>query len=153
MIAMNSCEAPTSCAAVEGKSVTMTFSREGPRSRRNASSAARIEVIIGALLTLDGVAVIGLWMRSLWSGAFGGIVGLLVYQDGNFPVLHVSAELLMGLLAIVSGIALVRRRTWARGLVLFVLGMLAYSSVNSAGWPIKTTPACWCRCSQPQASL
>ena len=43
----------------------------------------------------------------------------------------------MGLLAIVSGIALILRRVWARGLALFAFGMLGYSSINSAGWPIK----------------
>lgn len=50
------------------------------------------------------------------SGALGGIDELLVCQDGNFPVLHVSAELLIGLLALVSGVG---------------LGMLAYSSKAS----------------------
>jgi hypothetical protein len=140
MTAMTSSEAPTSCAAAEGKTVTMTFTRGRARARRNASSDTRIEVIFGALLALNGATVVGLWMLSLSSGAFGGIAGLFVYQDGNFPVLHLSAELVMGLLAIVSGIALMRRRTWARGLVLFVLGMLAYSSINSAGWPIKNDP-------------
>ena len=97
--------------------------------------------MVGAFVALDGVAVVGLWMLSLSSGAFGGIPGLLVYQDGNFPVLHVSAELLMGLLAIVCGIALMRRQAWANGLALFALGMLAYSSINSAGWPIKNNPS------------
>jgi len=28
-----------------------------------------------------------------------------------------------------------------QGLALFALGMLAYSSINSAGWPIKHNPS------------
>jgi hypothetical protein len=99
------------------------------------------EAIIGGLLALDGVGVLALWTLSLTSGAFGGLTGLFVYQDGNFPILHVTAELLMGSMAAASGIGLLARQPWARGFALVAFGMLGYSAINSAGWPIRNDPS------------
>ena len=110
-------------------------------ARSGAPLRASGEVVIGVLLALDGVSILGLWTSSLTSGAFGGITGLFVYQEANFPILHVTAELLMGVLAVASGIALVHRQPWARGLALVALGMLGYSAINSAGWPIRNDPS------------
>jgi hypothetical protein len=104
-------------------------------------SQSRPERIFSALIALDGLAILALWVVSLTSGAFGGIAGLFVYQEGNFPILHIIAEVLMGTLALVSGIGLMRRKPWARGLALAALGMLGYSSINSAGWPIRNDPS------------
>jgi hypothetical protein len=110
------------------------------RDRSKSRSQWTTERTIGILLALDGLAVISLWTLSLTSGAFGGMAGLFVYQDGNFPALHVTAEVLMGVLSIVSGIGLTREQSWARGLALVAVGMLGYSSINSAGWPLRNDP-------------
>lgn len=114
---------------------TADFARSGAR-RRVAG-----EGVIGALLALNGVGILALWILSLTSGAFGGITGLLAYQDGNFPILHVTAEFLMGLVAVASGIGLLGRQPWARGLAMVAFGMLGYSAINSAGWPIRNDPS------------
>jgi hypothetical protein len=107
--------------------------------RSGAALRATGEAVIGALLALDGIGVLGLWTLSLTSGAFGGMAGLFVYQDGNFPIFHVTAELLMGIVAVASGIGLLGRQPqpWAQGLALVTFGMLGYSAINSAGWPIR----------------
>ena len=116
-----------------------------PRARRGASPHSRIAVIIGSFLAIDGLAVVGLWMLSLSSGAFGGITGLLVYQDGNLSF-HVTAELLMGLLAVASGIGLMgsARRAAGTRAVRAWDACLFFRSIRQAGRS-KTIPACWCR--------
>src|ERR1051326_1096735 len=106
-------------------------------TRSGAALRATGEAVIGALLALDGIGVLGLWTLSLTSGAFGGMAGLFVYQDGNFPIFHLTAELLMGIVAVASGIGLLGRQHWAQGLALVTFGMLGYSAINSAGWPIR----------------
>jgi len=57
-------------------------------------------------------------------------------------MLHLTAELLIGLLAIVSGLALVRQQAWARALSLFALGMLAYSSIIRQAGRSTMSPVC-----------
>ncbi len=91
-----------------------------------------------AFFLLDGIGILAIWALSLRDGAFAQ--GLLAFQDGNYPLLHLTAESLMGVLAIVAGLGLWRGAAWGRGMALLASGALAYSAINSAGWALYHDP-------------
>jgi hypothetical protein len=93
---------------------------------------------LGALLAGEGCALMGMWAQSLKAGAFRN--GLITYQDGNYPVLHLSAEGLMGGALTAAGFGLWTRARWGRQVALFALGLLSYSSINSSGWALHNKP-------------
>jgi hypothetical protein len=88
----------------------------------------------------SGLGVLGIWTSSLAGGAFGGAPGLFVFQDGNYPIFHLVAETFMAVTAVVAGVALWRRARAGRRLAMLALGMLAYSAINSSGWPLRHDP-------------
>jgi len=91
--------------------------------------------LLTAFLLIDGAAIFALWTVALARGAF--TEGIFHYENGNYPALHLAAELLMGGSALLGGLGLWRGARWGRGLALFSLGALAYSSINSAGWALR----------------
>lgn len=95
-------------------------------------------VAVAVVLILLGLGTYAVWAMSLFRGAFSS--GLLHYQDGNYPVLHLTAELLMGTAAIAAGVSLWHGRKWATSMAMLAFGALTYSSINSAGWPIVNQP-------------
>jgi len=90
--------------------------------------------LLATSLLLVGVAILGIWGMNLADGAFPE--GVLVYQDGNYPILHLATEFLMAGAALAAGIVLLTGARWGRGLALFALGTLAYSGINSLGWAL-----------------
>lgn len=117
---------------------TLVGARVRPDHDTNRPSSAVAGRLIGGILILEGLGTYAIWFLSLSGGAFPQ--GLLHYQDGNFPALHLAAELLMGSMALLAGTALLVRWKSARSLALLAFGGLAYSSINSAGWPIENQP-------------
>lgn len=105
---------------------------------RGAFRRGRADTAVAAVLMLLGLGTYAIWTMSLIGGAFSN--GLLHYQDGNYPVLHLAAELLMGTAAVVAAVGLWRGHKWATSLALLAFGALTYSSINSAGWPIVNQP-------------
>lgn len=102
-------------------------------------AANRRERAIAAFLLVAGSAIVAIWILSLATGAFA--TGVFTYQDGNYPILHLIAELVMGALACAAGVGLWRGSRWGARLALFALGWMCYSAINSAGWAIANDPA------------
>jgi hypothetical protein len=96
------------------------------------------EQLLSVFLVADGLMILVIWATSLAHGAFP--VGVMVYQEGNYPILDLIAELLMAALALTAGVSLWLRTPWSRGMALFVLGALAYASINSSGWALHEDP-------------
>ena len=94
-----------------------------------------------------------------FTGMFALIVGLLMFGQwavslaaGGVPELrtaplsigfHLAAEVLTALALILSGMALLKKKSWGRTLFLVAGGMLLYSAINSPGyfassgrWPV-----------------
>src|SRR3712207_6411120 len=99
---------------------------------------ARGDRLAAGFLVLAGLGVLSIWGISLVQGAFAD--GLWHYQDGNYPLFHLAAEGLMGVAALIAGAALWRGTAAGCGLGLLACGMLGYSAVNNAGWPLRNDP-------------
>ncbi|MCG8352740.1 MAG: hypothetical protein MI924_33670 [Chloroflexales bacterium] len=96
------------------------------------------EQLLSVFLVADGLMILVIWATSLAHGAFPA--GLMVYQEGNYPILHLIAELLMAALALTAGVSLWLRLPWSRGMALCALGALAYATINSTGWALRKDP-------------
>jgi len=47
---------------------------------------------------------------------------------------HITAEITMGMLSLLSGIFLLIDLSWARYLFIFAMGLVVYAVINSAGY-------------------
>ncbi len=83
----------------------------------------------GFYAILIGISIIGLW--------------IMLYVTSNILELeteplsiyfHLVAEVLMGLLLIISGIALILKKKWGNPLFIFANGLVIYSVINSSGY-------------------
>ncbi len=76
-----------------------------------------------------GILMFGQWAVAL---ATGGVPEL---QTAPMAIgFHLAAEVLTALALILSGLALLKKRTWGRTLFLVAGGMLLYSVINSPGY-------------------
>jgi hypothetical protein len=85
-----------------------------------------------------------------FAGIFALVVGLLMFGQwavslatGGVPELqtaplsigfHLAAEVLTALALVLSGLALLRKKSWGRTLFLVAGGMVLYSVINSPGY-------------------
>ncbi len=99
----------------------------------------KLKQVFLVLLLLDSLAVFGIWVMNLTSGAFpnGVFVG---HEEISLPILHLIAEFLMAATTLVGVIGFWRRKPWAKGITLLGLGMFTYSAINSMGWAILNDP-------------
>lgn len=88
--------------------------------------AVKVKGFYGVLI---GISIIGLWV--------------MLYVTGSIPELetepisiyfHLVAEVLMGLLMVISGIALIIKKRWGKPLYLLANGLVIYSVINSSGY-------------------
>ena len=76
-----------------------------------------------------GVAIIGLWIMLILKKEIPEL------KDEPITIyFHITAEMLMGLLATVSGILLIIDLPWAPLLFLISSGLCMYAVINSAGY-------------------
>ncbi len=94
--------------------------------------------LVIAFLLIEAVSILGIWAMSLAGGAFAG--GVLTYQEGNYPILHLIAEGLMAALSLAGAVGLWRQARWGRDVALVACGALAYSATNSMGWTLHNNP-------------
>lgn len=83
------------------------------------------------------MAVVGLGMIGFWTvhAVKGGLPqGIKTLESGGYIAYHITAELLTGLLCLVSGVALSLATPWSMPLSLLSSGMLLYTSINSLAW-------------------
>jgi hypothetical protein len=99
----------------------------------------RVITLLLFLLGLDSLAVIGIWAVNLNSQVFpGGIWS--VQQEISLPALHLAAEGIMAGVTLAGVLGTWKEAGWGRGILLFGLGMFAYSAVNSLGWAVVNDP-------------
>ena len=88
-----------------------------------------LSIISGIYAIVIGIGILGLW--------------LMLYRTNQIPELetapveikyHLTAEVVMGLLSLISGILLLMNLTWASSFFILAMGFIIYSIINSAGY-------------------
>ncbi len=86
-------------------------------------------IISGIYAIVIGLGIIGLW--------------LMLYLTNQIPELktepvaikfHVTAEMIMGVLSLLSGIFLLVGLSWAPYFFILAMGLIIYAVINSAGY-------------------
>ncbi|NVM46432.1 MAG: hypothetical protein HWN79_16095 [Candidatus Lokiarchaeota archaeon] len=86
-------------------------------------------LISGIFAIIIGIGIIGLWTMLLLTKQ--------IPELKTEPVaiaFHISAEMTMGILCLVSGIFLLIGLTWAPYFFILAMGLIIYAVVNSAGY-------------------
>ena len=86
-------------------------------------------IISGIYAIVIGVGIIGLWTMLLQTKQ--------VPELETEPVaikFHVTAEMTMGILSLMSGIFLLIRLSWAQYFFILSQGLVIYAVINSAGY-------------------
>ena len=87
--------------------------------------------LVGAYSVLIGLMMIGMWVFLLLTDKVPEL-----QPDSYAPrliIYHIVAELLTGIVLIISGVGLFLGSDWARTLSAISLGMLLYTVINSPG--------------------
>jgi len=86
-------------------------------------------IISGIYATLLGIGIIGLWTML--------VLTKQVPELTSEPVaikFHITAEITMGILSLVSGILLLAGLSWAPYLFILAMGLVIYAVINSSGY-------------------
>lgn len=98
-----------------------------------------LKTLLLTALIINCAAVIYIWFFDISNGAYP--LGLFANQEeASIPAFHLVSEILMAVLTLSGIVGLLKGYKWGRGVALFGLGMFFYSSVNSLGWAIATSP-------------
>ena len=87
--------------------------------------------LVGLFSAVIGLMIIGWWATLLLTNQVPELK-----PDGYAPrliIYYVTAELLTGIVLIISGVGLLLSSDWARGFSAISLGMLLYAAINSTG--------------------
>ncbi len=87
---------------------------------------------------LLGIAMIAYWADFVLRGNMPQ--GLWTMQNNQYLALHIGAEGLTALLALLGGIGLLVGRGWGMATALVALGGLLYTSINSLAYSLATEP-------------
>ena len=87
---------------------------------------------------LVGLSICGYWATQLSAGYLS--VGINTVISDSFIVWHIIAEIIAGVLAIISAFLILSRNMFGLRLGLFTCGMLLYTGVNSIGWGLRHDP-------------
>ncbi len=90
---------------------------------------------LAGFLGFTGASMFRFWLGWLRQGNLKE--GVRTVEGDSYVALHLAAEVLTGLAAVVAAIGLVAGRTWAAIAAAFALGMIAYSAVNALGWALR----------------
>ncbi|MFX0059528.1 MAG: hypothetical protein ACFE8J_14620 [Candidatus Heimdallarchaeota archaeon] len=88
-----------------------------------------ILIISGIYAILIGIGIIGLWIMLLRTKQ--------VPELNTEPVaikFHITAEMIMGIIALMSGIFLLIGLSWANYFFILAMGLVIYAVINSAGY-------------------
>lgn len=108
-----------------------------PAERQRARSIPRL---LTALVALEGLGVLAIWVGSLRAGAFSE--GWFAYQlQGTVPFFHLAAEVGMAIVALVGVVGWLAAARWSTPVLTFAVGMMAYGAVNSLGWALHNDVA------------
>jgi hypothetical protein len=90
---------------------------------------------LAGFLGFTGAGMLRYWLRWLRQGNLKD--GLQTVEGDSYVALHVAAEVLTGLAAMVAAIGLVTGKAWATVAAPFALGMMAYSTTNALGRALR----------------
>lgn len=88
-----------------------------------------LSIICGIYAILIGIGIVGLWT--------------MLYLTKQIPelktepvaiVFHITAEIIMGILSLLSGIFLLIGLSWAPTFFILAMGLIIYAVINSAGY-------------------
>ncbi len=88
-----------------------------------------LSIISGIYAIIIGIGIIGLWTMLLQTKQ--------VPELKTEPVaikFHITAEITMGILSLLSGIFLLIGLSWAPYFFIFVMGLVVYAVINSSGY-------------------
>lgn len=122
----------------------MTYRVSGGRGRprrrpRQPAPYTWPTFVVGLALLLLGLAIVAYWVRYVFAGNLAG--GVFTVANGNYLAVHIAAEAVAALLAIVGGLGLLAARHWALATALAALGALLYTSINSMAYSLASAPA------------
>ena len=86
-------------------------------------------IISGIYAIIIGIGIIGLWTMLLRTKQ--------VPESKTEPIairFHIAAEMVMGILSLISGIFLLIGLSWAYFLFILAMGLVIYAVINSAGY-------------------
>ena len=82
-----------------------------------------------------GVAIIGYWILLFLKKQNLNKQKAAVINRGLIETrLHVTAELVVAVLLLIAGVSLLLKASWGQEIFLIAIGMLIYTSINSAGY-------------------
>lgn len=89
--------------------------------------------IMGVYSILIGVLIIGFWIMLL------GTDNVPELETEPISIyFHLVVEFLMGVLLLISGVALLKNWIWGKSMFILANGLLIYSVINSAGYFANT---------------
>jgi hypothetical protein len=103
--------------------------------RRGISPGIKILV---TFLLLIGFSICGYWALQISSGYL--YLGLSTIISDSYIFWHILAEILAGVLAILSAYLILIKHPLGLRLAMFDCGMLLYTGINSTGWGLLHDP-------------
>jgi len=97
--------------------------------RRSYDLGARFLVVYFILI---GVSICGFWITQLSSGYQPQPSGMVIETD--FSTWHIIADMLAGIMAVISAFLLLGRNPIGFRLSFFTCGLLLYTGLSSVGW-------------------
>jgi len=88
-----------------------------------------LSIISGIYAIVIGIGIIGLWTMLLLTKQ--------VPELNTEPVViafHITAEIIMGIISLLSGIFLLIGLSWAPYFFILAMGLVIYAVINSAGY-------------------
>ena len=89
----------------------------------------RKEKVFAGIFLFIGIGIIGLWTMLFFTNQI-----IELETEPKAIVFHIVIELSMGVMAIISGIMLLKNIIIRKEMIMFTNGMLFYSVVNSSGY-------------------
>lgn len=86
-------------------------------------------IISGIYAIIIGIGITGLWTMLLRTKQVPELK-----TEPTAIKFHITAEMTMGILSLISGIFLLFRLSWAPYLFILAMGLIIYAVINSAGY-------------------
>lgn len=88
-----------------------------------------LQIISGIYAIIIGIGIISLWVMLLLTNQVPEL------KTQHIAIrFHITAEMIMGILSLLSGILLLTRLSWAPSLFILAMGLIIYAVINSAGY-------------------
>lgn len=95
--------------------------------------------ILVTYLLLTGFSICAYWLTQMASGFL--YLDLTTIEGESYIAWHIIAELLTGLLSLISAFLILSRHELSWRIALFTCGLLLYTGLNSIGWGMHNDPS------------